>query len=64
VNHAKIRFNILLYLYQKHYSHRLGHEQPVDEIIGAAGLSNIDRSAIYGDVIYLNNRDLLLANAT
>jgi hypothetical protein len=59
MDHAEIRFNILHYLYQKHYSNELGHKQRIDKIIEGSGLQDIHRNAIYGDVIFLLNKGLI-----
>lgn len=53
MNHQEIRFTILHYLYDKHYSDQLGHPQAVDRMIQETELNNVDKNIIYGDIIYL-----------
>lgn len=61
MNNQEIRFRILYYLYQKHFSKDLGKPQVVETIIKELGLDDegIDRSVIYGNVVYLNKSGLI-----
>lgn len=61
LEHPEIRFAILSTLYQKHYSPQLGHPQGTDMIIQEAGLGNVERDDVVGDVVYLEDRGLIRA---
>jgi hypothetical protein len=47
MNHQEIRFEILHYLYNKHYSEELGHPQAVEKIIQETKLKNIYKNIVY-----------------
>ena len=53
MNHQEIRFQILYYLYNKHYSGELGQPQVVENIILQTDLKNIEKNIVYGDIVYL-----------
>jgi hypothetical protein len=59
MNHDEIRFNILRILYQKHYGGELKQLQTTDEIIQEAGLGNIDKNVAAGDIVYLEDKNLI-----
>jgi hypothetical protein len=59
LDHAEIRFRILYILYQKYYSEQLGHPQITENIIMEAGLNQINKNVLYGDIIYLENKGLI-----
>jgi hypothetical protein len=64
LSHQGIRFNILHALYQKHYGGQPGHIQITDEIIREAGLNNIDKNLVIGDIIYLKDKHLINGTKT
>ena len=53
VNHQEIRFQILYYLYNKHYGGELHQPQGVENIIQETELKNVEKNIIYGDIVYL-----------
>jgi len=59
LNHQEIRFYTLFYLYQKHYSDELGRYHQVEKIIEETPLEEIDKSVIYGDIVYLQDSQLI-----
>jgi hypothetical protein len=59
VNHQEIRFHILYYLYNKHYSGELGHPQVVENIIAETELKNIEKNIVYGDIVYLEQSSFI-----
>jgi hypothetical protein len=61
LEHQEIRFRILSTLYQKHYSEQLGYPQNTEKIIQEAGLSEIAKSDVNGDVVYLEDKRLIKA---
>ena len=61
MEHQEIRFRILSTLYQKHYSEQLGHPQDTEKIIQEAGLNNINKNDVNGDVVYLEDKRLITA---
>jgi hypothetical protein len=54
VNHQEIRFEILYYLYKKHYGGELNRLQSVEAIIQETELKNVEKNNVYGDVVYLH----------
>ncbi len=61
LEHQEIRFRILSTLYQKHYSEQLGHPQNTEKIVQEAGLNNINKNDVDGDVVYLEDKCLIKA---
>ena len=59
MNHQQIRFNILYTLYQKHYSPELEQPQDTEKIIQESGLENIDKNQVVGDIVYLEDKNLI-----
>ena len=59
MNHQKIRFNILHTLYQKHYRYQIEYPQNTDEIIKEAGLGDIDKDDVAGDIVYLEGKYII-----
>lgn len=59
MNHQEIRFQILYYLYNKHYSGELGHSQVVENIIAETELKNIEKNIVYGDIVYLEQSNFM-----
>lgn len=55
MDHQEIRFQILYYLYNKHYSGELGKYQYIDEIVRETELRDIERNLIRGNVDYLKD---------
>ncbi|MDF0682453.1 MAG: hypothetical protein P0116_15965 [Candidatus Nitrosocosmicus sp.] len=58
--HQEIRFRILLTLYNKHYSNMLGHIHPTESVIEESELNDIDKNVIYGDIVYLEDSELII----
>jgi hypothetical protein len=63
MDHNAIRFRILHALYQKHYSPQLQHLQNTGKIIEEAGLANIDKYEVTGDITYLEEKHLIKGNS-
>ena len=59
MEHPEIRFQILIYLYNKYYGGQTGKLHSVEKIIQETELKNIDRNLINGDIAYLYNSDLV-----
>lgn len=57
MKHEEIRFRILFTLYIKHYSNELGHPQLTTQIIKDAGLEYVEKELLYGNIVYLRDRD-------
>jgi hypothetical protein len=55
MKHPEIRFHILFYLYNRHYSNKLGKPQTTDKVIEEAGLATVDKALVYGDIIFLDH---------
>ena len=54
MKHQEIRFQILHYLYNKHYGGEVGKYQKVNKIIEETELKNVEPDLVIGDVAYLN----------
>jgi preprotein translocase subunit Sec63 len=46
-------------LYQKHYSPELEQPQDTEKIIQESGLENIDKNQVVGDIVYLEDKNLI-----
>jgi hypothetical protein len=55
MDHQEIRFQILYYLYNKHYSGEFGTYQSIDGIVRETELRAIERNLIRGNVDYLKD---------
>jgi hypothetical protein len=59
VLHQEIRYRILFTLYLKHYSDQLGHPQVTERVIEEAGLQYVEKTMVFGDIVYLKEGNLI-----
>jgi hypothetical protein len=64
LNHQEIRFHILRVLYQKHYGGQLNQLQTTDKVIEEAGLGDVDKNVVTGDIVYLKDKHLVNGTKT
>ena len=59
MEHSKIRFHVLYYLYNKYYGRQTGKHHHVEKIIQETELKNIDRNLINGNIAYIQQCELV-----
>jgi hypothetical protein len=59
LNHQEIRFRVLYALYQIYYGGKRYDVQQTEHVIKQAGLAEVDKNDVYGDLVYLQRKKLI-----
>lgn len=64
MDNDEIQLRILKFLHDKHFAGEMMHYFDVDEIISGAGLENVSKDAVHGNLLYLHNKKFVIGMRT